>query len=363
MPFARAVRTARVVRTASRAHRAPFHRVALRLVRLVRDGWEINDLVLLGLLDPREGPARESWAVRRVDLVDAQDAVNPPDEIERMADKRRFATIAAEHGLATPPVLATLRRAGTDDDTLADWSARLRATAPEDFVVKPLAGMSARGVRVLRRDGDGVADHAGVRMRWRDLAAAMLADAEAYVLQPRLRPHPALRELTGQEGLHTLRIITLMPRGGPPEVLYAVLRIVTGGAAVDNFRVSGGGVTGNLIARVTADGTLAAPFRAAPDGHGLVRVHEHPDTGRRLTGVRVPDWDACVALALRAAAAFPKLPCPGWDIAPTDRGPVIVEGNGGWRASADPDGELVTLLGRLRQAAGERGGRERQAVR
>lgn len=363
MPFARAVRTARLVRAASRAHRAPFHRVALRLVRLVREGWEMNDLVLLGLLDPREGPAREAWAVKRVDLEAAQDAVNPPEEIERMADKRRFATIAAEHGLATPPVLATLRRAGTDADTLADWSARLRAAAPAEFVVKPLSGMSARGVRVLRRDGDGVADHAGVRMRWRDLAAAMLSDAEAFVMQPRLRPHPALREATGQEGLHTLRIITLLPRNGAPEVLYAVLRIVTGGAAVDNFRVAGGGVTGNLIARVEADGTLAAPFRMSQDGHGLVRVHEHPDTGRRLTGMKVPDWDGCVGLALRAAAAFPKLPCPGWDIAPTDEGPVIVEGNGGWRASADPDGALVTLLERLHRAAAESRGPAPATVR
>ena len=356
MVVARAVRTARLVRAASRAHRAPFHRVAIRLVRMVRDGWEMAELVLLGLLDPREGPAREAWAVRRIDLADAQDAINPPEEVERIGDKRWFATMAAEHDLPTPRVVETLRRSGTDAGTVAEWAGRLRAVAPAETVVKPLSGMGARGVRVLTRDGDGVVDHAGVRLSWHELATAMLADADAFVVQPRLRSHPVLRELTGQEALQTLRIITLLPRSGPAEVLYAVLRIATGGAAVDNFRVGGGGATGNLIARVQPDGTLAAPLRLASNGHGLARVDRHPDSGHLLTGAAVPGWEECRALAQRAAAVFPKLPCVGWDIAPTADGPVIVEANGGWRATGDPDGALVTLLARLREAAAERGG-------
>ena len=56
-------------------------------------------------------------------------------------------------------------------------------------------------------------------------------------------------------------------------------------------------------------------------------LDHHPDTGGRLEGLTIPDWPALTALALKAAAALPGLRMQAWDIAPTDRGPVLVEVN------------------------------------
>ena len=41
----------------------------------------------------------------------------------------------------------------------------------------------------------------------------------------------------------------------------------------------------------------------------------------------MPDWPALTALGLEAATVFPGLRMQAWDIALTDRGPVLVEVN------------------------------------
>jgi hypothetical protein len=55
-----------------------------------------------------------------------------------------------------------------------------------------------------------------------------------------------------------------------------------------------------------------------------------PGTGRRFTGFQLPHWAEVRQLALRAAAAFPWTRTIGWDIAISDRGPVLLEGNDRW---------------------------------
>jgi glutathione synthase/RimK-type ligase-like ATP-grasp enzyme len=43
----------------------------------------------------------------------------------------------------------------------------------------------------------------------------------------------------------------------------------------------------------------------------------------------LPEWTALTALCLKAARAFPGLRMQAWDIALTERGPVLVEVNVG----------------------------------
>ena len=66
-----------LLRGASRAHSAPAALVALRAARLSRRGWELEEAARLGLLDPRGGPARERWAVRRAELAALQERLSP----------------------------------------------------------------------------------------------------------------------------------------------------------------------------------------------------------------------------------------------------------------------------------------------
>ena len=53
----------------------------------------------------------------------------------------------------------------------------------------------------------------------------------------------------------------------------------------------------------------------------------HPDTGVRLTDQILPDWAKVRDVVLSGAAVIPGLPMQAWDVALTDRGPILLEVN------------------------------------
>ena len=53
----------------------------------------------------------------------------------------------------------------------------------------------------------------------------------------------------------------------------------------------------------------------------------HPDNGFRLVGFRVPKWEEAFAMARQLALHDPSIHYAGWDLALTDAGWVLVEGN------------------------------------
>jgi hypothetical protein len=55
---------------------------------------------------------------------------------------------------------------------------------------------------------------------------------------------------------------------------------------------------------------------------------QHPDTGAQITGVTVPEWGQVRDLSLELMNAFPEMSHVGWDLAVSDRGVQIIEGNG-----------------------------------
>jgi len=323
---------------AARHHGAPLPRVATHAFRQTRRGWRLGELAMLGLLDPDRGPDAAPWAVRAAEIERLQEALNPPEHVPVCEDKRRFADFCARAGLPTPRRLAVLERDAEPAATVLEWSRILAEEgARRDIVVKPVDGHRGVGVRVLGRSHGALADHRGRPLDPVALARRLAADPwPAYVVEERLRPHPALRRLTGHDYLNTLRIVTLAEAGAPPRIAGCLWRVGTGGEPIDSFR---SGATRNLCAAVGEDGGVGMPWALARSGFGLEPVPVHPATGVRIEGYRVPDWDLARDLALRAAESLRELPSVGWDVALTDRGPVLIEGNAWWAWLCDPQGQ------------------------
>ena len=53
----------------------------------------------------------------------------------------------------------------------------------------------------------------------------------------------------------------------------------------------------------------------------------HPDTKERIIGFVVPRWKEAVALAKELITVIPSVRWVGWDLALTDDGWVLIEGN------------------------------------
>ena len=142
-----------------------------------------------------------------------------------------------------------------------------------------------------------------------------------YMIQERLRPHPAVERLFGPT-IGTLRLVVLLGADGQPEIVRSLWKIPAGQNIADNFW------RGNLLGCVDADTGMLSRV-VAGTGIDQRQVEIHPDTGQHLAGAAVPDWIQVRDLCLRAASSLPGIRTQAWDIAVTDGGPVLVEVNFG----------------------------------
>ena len=74
------------------------------------------------------------------------------------------------------------------------------------------------------------------------------------------------------------------------------------------------------------DGTLAHGIRWKIPGE----IHEHPNSGRRISGAPLPFASEMMELALAAHRALDEPLSVGWDIAATEDGVLVIEANLLW---------------------------------
>jgi hypothetical protein len=198
-----------------------------------------------------------------------------------------------------------------------------------DLFVKPRRGRGGRGAERW----DRVAPR-----RWSDGKHELGPDAfiahlrgkpTPQIIQRRVQVHPALEALTSG-AVPTVRVLTILDEQGEPEVVATVFRMSIGAnRTVDNIHAGG------LACSVSLDdGVLAKASNLGADAT-LGWVSHHPTTGARIEGTRLPSWDEVKQLAVRAHRAFKPRLLVGWDIAISENGPVLIEGNRG------PDMDLM----------------------
>ena len=346
-----------VAMEAARAHGGSRTGAALRARRLrVRGGWEYEEALRAGLLDLRlpMGEAERQVSRHAADTVTR--ALNPPTHSGVTDEKATFYRVAAAIGVPTPELYGILGRAGgwsaATGRVLADPDAAeafLLREVPDELVVKPSAGYGGLGVRVLRREGSELVDLEGRRLTVGALVAELWDDPdwELFVVQERLRNHAALAQVSSSPTLQTVRVTTFVADDGTVQVLHAGLKVAAGGN-VDNYRR---GANGNALAEVElATGRVGTPRWPRPDRCGLASANGR---GGALTGVALPGWPAVLELARESAARFLPQRTMGWDIAVTDRGPLVVEANRAydpWPSAAF--GEVVRAMRRALASGG-----------
>lgn len=119
--------------------------------------------------------------------------------------------------------------------------------------------------------------------------------------------------------LNTARIITVVDRAGIPHIIGTLFRIGKDGTVVDN------GASGGILCALSEDGTI----QKSMDKKNNCFYKQHPNTGHPLVGFTIPRWSEAKALALELALEKPGIRYCGWDLALTDDGWIMIEGNEG----------------------------------
>jgi hypothetical protein len=138
-----------------------------------------------------------------------------------------------------------------------------------------------------------------------------------YIVEERVVQSAYMSRLN-PSSVNTVRVMTFRTGRGV-EIGPCFLKVGQGHAFVDN--AGQGGIV--LGIDVEAGTTATAGF-----DEFLAEYHRHPDTGVELTGIQLPDWEQARALSKEMSAQMPSVRYIGWDLAHTEDGWVVIEGNG-----------------------------------
>lgn len=116
--------------------------------------------------------------------------------------------------------------------------------------------------------------------------------------------------------VNTLRIVTCY-KNKKTTVLFRAIRIGNGKNVVDNFN------HGGMYSVIDENGII---YKPAIDKLGNV-YERHPVTNTKIEGFEIPYFKEAIQMVKKAAKVIPEVGLVGWDVAITDKGPVMIEGN------------------------------------
>ena len=131
--------------------------------------------------------------------------------------------------------------------------------------------------------------------------------------------------------VNTIRFMTALYPDGYAKVFAVFMKYGRNGSDVDNA-----GSGGNVDCAVDVESGIcfnAVQFNSFSD---IVKCDRHPDSDILINGMYIERWDEIKQLICDYQSRIPELKVIGWDVALTDKGPVIIEINNWW----DPTGQL-----------------------
>lgn len=192
-------------------------------------------------------------------------------------------------------------------DALVDW-----VSARAEVIAKPRHGTTGSGVQKLEIPKE--------RERTRQVLRTLTIRGD-YVLEDVIKQHAHLASLN-PTSVNTVRIVTILDDASDVQIIAAILRIGKGGV-IDNYSAGGMAAPVDLgSGRVIGGANVLEP--------GAPLQLYHPITNARLVGFELPYWGEILDLVRQAAWVIPEVRTVGWDVAITENGPILVEGNDNW---------------------------------
>lgn len=240
-------------------------------------------------------------------------------EGRRIADSKLLTKrLLRRNHLATPAILAIFRN--PKDIMDFPWE-----NLPENFVLKPSKGFGGQGVMMVKK-----------KAKW---AGEWYLMDNSLVTTKDLRFH-ALEILSGRFSLHNgldiafieerIKIQKIFAKyvwHGAPDIrvivfnkvpVAAMLRLPTRASrGKSNLHQGAIGVGVDLATGITTHGVLEGDF-----------IKYIPETKRKVNGLKIPNWNKILTLAVQTQEAVPTLGYLGVDIVlDKNRGPMILELN------------------------------------
>ncbi|WP_142786016.1 sugar-transfer associated ATP-grasp domain-containing protein [Changchengzhania lutea] len=243
-----------------------------------------------------------------------------PEISKLFIDKYQFYLICKTNNLPTPEILSynhsnqffynNESTTITKIEELLEWLKKIFETdSIDELFFKPKNGIGGYGCFILNKFNlkDEIESFSEILFK------------NSYIHQKCIKQHDEINKIHSKS-INSLRIDTYLDAKGQSHVLSSVMRFGTGEHITDNTH------TGGFYIAIDANsGKLKGIGRQdLVEGAGIFM--RHPSTNFKLEGFEVPYFFEACELAKRANLCFPNR-IVGWDVAITNDGPLLIEGN------------------------------------
>lgn len=222
--------------------------------------------------------------------------------------------------LNSPASIPTLNNKHIFNSHFKKW-VRRKWLYSKDMSLREFTSLCQSCRHIIIKPEDGV-EGVGVRK-----VATPVDMDEITALFEELRQSPSMIEECIQQhhdmvfnntSVNTIRAHTLIDKNGEIRILKMLLRAGVGTSVVDNY------AQGGSVYEIDAlSGRIISPSLNL-NGE---RVYIHPGTETFMLGYQIPKWDEVIAAVREAHKLIPGCRFIGWDVAVTDNGIELIEGN------------------------------------
>ena len=177
------------------------------------------------------------------------------------------------------------------------------------IIAKPNTGVAGRGIEKI---------YVNNYRNNLDRLYSYLKEKKLDLIEECIEQHEDMNRLNSLS-VNSIRVITVRWQGRT-DIIGAVLRMSID-RHVDNF--AAGGIAAPVDIK---KGVVSGPAISKK----LVVYEEHPKTKCIIKGFKIPYWDEAVEMVIKASEVVPEVRTVGWDVAITETGPELIEGNNNW---------------------------------
>ena len=203
----------------------------------------------------------------------------------------------------------TINICDTEGDLISFFNHMFESSLQKSFIIKPIIAQGGSGIILLKKE----------TLTNQIKANANILLNESFIHQEVIIQHPEINKIHSK-CINTLRIETYIDNKRKTHILSVVMRFGIGNGFIDNISSGGFFISVNL-----GSGQLQGIGRQMFT-KGIETFISHPNSNILLEGFKVPFFNEACELAKKATNYLPNR-IIGWDIAISNKGPVIIEGN------------------------------------
>lgn len=194
-----------------------------------------------------------------------------------------------------------------EENTLEDF---INWIADKTYIIaKPNDGVAGKGIEKIC-----ISEYSNIGELYKHLKMNNLNLIEDFIQQ-----HNDINTVN-PSSVNTIRIVTVR-QNKQTDIIAAVLRIGIGNH-IDNF--SAGGIAAPI------DIKTGRVYKPAVSKRSEEIYEYHPRTKTKINGLKIPYWNETIKMVIELSKIIPEVKTVGWDIAITEYGPELIEGNNNW---------------------------------